>query len=188
MTPPGPHAALTATWRSLVEATTQRTPNTLAAVATVTPSGAPRLRSVILRACDPEAGTVAFATDSRSAKVAEITAEPRVAMTFWDDGTGVQIRLEGRATPADTGERRRRWAALGAHTRRGFGSPSDPGQPLAPGEEPPGPDDEDRWSGRFAWIEVRVERIDRLDISTDPHERTVLTRTDQGWSSARVVP
>jgi hypothetical protein len=188
MTPPGPRTALTATWRSLIEATTRRTPNTLAALATVTPSGAPRLRSVILRACDPEAGTVAFATDARSAKVAEIAAEPRVAMTFWDDGTGVQIRLDGRATPADAGESHRRWAALGVHTRRGYGSPSDPGRPLAPGEEPAGPDAEEHWSGRFAWIEVRVDRIDRLDISTDPHERTVLSRTDRGWSGGRVVP
>jgi pyridoxine/pyridoxamine 5'-phosphate oxidase len=68
------------------------------------------VRSTILRDCDPDAGTVAFATDARSAKVAEIGAQPWVALTFWDDGTGVQVRLQGRATVADVDERRRGWS------------------------------------------------------------------------------
>lgn len=193
MTTPEPDAALAATWRSLAEATTRRTAWTLAALATVDGTGAPSLRSVILRDCDPDAGTVAFATDARSAKVAQIETAPRVAMTFWDDGTGVQVRLVGRAAPVGDTERRARWAELGARSRRGYGSqavpgtPVVPGTPSAPGDGPDEPD-EDRGFDRFAWIEVRVDRIDRLDISTDPHERTVLTRTDQGWSGARVVP
>jgi hypothetical protein len=188
MTTPEPDATLAAIWRSLVEATTRRTAWTLGALATVDGTGAPSVRSIILRDCDPGAGTVAFATDARSAKVAQIAVEPRVAMTFWDDGTGVQLRLVGHATLADAVERRVRWAALGAHTRRGYGSPSVPGTPLAPEDEPARPDDEELWFDRFAWIEVRVDRIDRLDISTDPHERTVLTRTDRGWSGGRVAP
>jgi pyridoxine/pyridoxamine 5'-phosphate oxidase len=83
MTTPEPDAALAATWRSLVEATTRRTAWTLRALATVDGTGAPSVRSIILRDCDPDAGTVAFATDARSAKVAEIGAQPRVALTFW---------------------------------------------------------------------------------------------------------
>jgi hypothetical protein len=188
MTTSEPDAALAATWRSLVDATTRRTAWTLGALATVDGTGAPSVRSIILRDCDPDAGTVAFATDARSTKVTEVGAQPRVAMTFWDDGTGVQVRLQGRATRRDADERSRRWAALGAHSRRGYGSPSVPGTPLAPEDEPVGPDDEGLWFDRFAWIEVRVDRIDRLDISTDPHERTVLTRTGRGWSGERVVP
>ncbi|WP_454050291.1 pyridoxamine 5'-phosphate oxidase family protein [Cellulomonas sp. Marseille-Q8402] len=187
---PGPGTTAAATWAALAEATTRRTAYTLATLATVDASASPRLRAVILRDCDPEAGSLAFATDARSAKIAEIQQHPRVALTVWDEGTGVQVRLEGRATVvADPEQRRRRWDALGPRTRRGYGSPSSPGTPLAPGAQPAAPDeDEDAWFDRFAWVEVRVDRIDRLDISTDPHERVVLTRADATWTGGRVVP
>jgi hypothetical protein len=188
MTTPGLDAVLATTWRALAEATTRRTPYTLAALATVDATGAPRLRSVVLRDCDPDAGTLALATDARSAKIAEIRADPRVALTVWDDGTGVQVRLEGRATVADADERHRRWAQLGPHTRRGYGSPSGPGTPWTPGGEAPAEPDDDEGLDRFAWLDVRVDRVDRLDISTDPHHRATFVRTAGGWSGKRVVP
>lgn len=186
---PEPLAPLASTWLALAEATTRRTPYTLAALATVAADGSPRLRSVILRDCDPVAGSVAFATDARSAKVGEIRDDPRVALTVYDDGTGVQVRLEGRAgVVADPAERRRRWDALGAHTRRGYGSPVAPGTPLGPGAPPAEPDDEDAWFGRVAWVEVRVDRVDRLDVSADPHDRAVFVRTAAGWTGGPVAP
>lgn len=188
MTTPDLDAVLAATWQALADATTRRTPYTLAALATVDGTGAPQLRSVILRDCDPRAGTLAFATDARSAKVAEIAGDPRVALTVWDDGTGVQVRLTGRAVLADADERRRRWDALGPHARRGYGSPSVPGRAPAPGDVAAEPDDEDAWFDRFAWLEVRVDRVDRLDISTDPHDRVVVVRDGTGWRGERVVP
>ena len=181
-------ALLAGTWQSLVDATTRRTPSTLAALATVA-GETPQLRSVILRACDPGAGTVAFATDARSSKVAEIRANPAVALTVWDESTGVQVRLGGRATvDPDDAERRRRWDALGPHSQRGYGSPSVPGTTLAPEDDPAHPDAQDAWSDRFAWVEVRVDRVDRLDISADPHQRARFARDLSAWCGERVVP
>jgi hypothetical protein len=188
MTTPDLDVVLAATWQALADATTRRTPYTLAALASVDGTGAPSVRSVILRDCDPGAGTVAFATDTRSAKVVQIEGEPRVALTVWDDGTGVQVRLTGHAVVAGADERRRRWGALGPRTRRGYGSPSVPGTPLGPGDAPAEPDDEDAWLDRFAWVAVRVDRVDRLDISAYPHDRAVFVRAATGWSGARVVP
>jgi hypothetical protein len=185
---PDLEAVLAATWRVLADATTRRTPYTLAALATVDGTGGPQVRSVILRDCDPDGGTVAFATDARSTKVAEIGVGPRVALTVWDDDTGVQVRLSGGAVLADADERRRRWDALGPHTRRGYGSPSVPGTPLPPGDRPAEPDDEDAWFDRFAWVRVRVDRVDRLDISADPHDRAVFVRARTGWEGERVAP
>lgn len=184
-TGPGVPATLAATWRTLTEATSRRTGSTLAALATVDPAGAPQVRSVILRACDPDRGTVAFATDVRSAKVHELRVEPRVAVTVYDDATGVQLRLAGRATVAtDPEERRRRWAGFGAHTRRAYASPTPPGSPLAPTD--PSPDD--AWFERFAWVEVRVDAVDRLDVSADPQERVLLTRDGDAWTGGPVTP
>jgi len=191
-TGPGVPATLAATWRTLTEATSRRTGSTLAALATVDPAGAPQVRSVILRACDPDRGTVAFATDVRSAKVHELRVEPRVAVTVYDDATGVQLRLAGRATVVtDPEERRRRWAGFGAHTRRAYASPTPPGTPLAPdaattaaGVDEP----DDAWFDRFAWVEVRVDAVDRLDVSADPQERVVLTRDGDAWTGGPVTP
>lgn len=181
---------LSASWRALVDATTRRTPFTLAALATVDAAGSPRVRSVILRACDPDAGVLSFATDARSAKVAEIRGNPRVALSGYDEAAGVQLRLEGRAlVVADAAERRRRWDSLGEHTRRSYGSSSVPGTSLPAGGRPAGPDEDERvWFERFAWVEVTVDLVDRVDVSADPLERAVFERTATGWIGERLVP
>lgn len=187
---PGAGAAASV-WRGLVDATTRRTGWTLATLATAGTDGAPHARSVILRACDPATGTVGFATDARSAKVRDLAADPRVELVVWDEGTGVQARLGGRAAVVtDPAERRRRWDALGPHSRRGYASAQPPGEPLGAGEaaEDGGGDDEAAWFERFAWVEVRVERIDRLDLSDTPHERVLVERTADGWREHRVAP
>ena len=185
-------AALAATWLALAEATTRRTGSTLAALATVDATGGPQLRSVILRACDPDAGTLGFATDVRSAKVRDLRTEPRVAVTVYDDATGVQLRLSGRAAVVtDPDERRRRWSALGAHTRRGYATPTAPGTPRAEAGTDAtvaGDEDEDAWFERFAWVEVHVDAVDRLDVSAEPQERIVLVRHGAAWTGGPVAP
>lgn len=182
-----PDDAVASVRAALDEATTRRTPFTLASLATVAPDGAPRSRSVILRAWDPGRDVLGLATDARSAKVREIGADPRVALVLWDDGAQVQVRLEGRAAVvADPAERRRRWDALGPHSRRGYATVAAPGSAVdgAPAQD----EDEAAWFGRFAWVEVAVDRVDRLDLSTDPHDRVVAERRAGGWRARRVAP
>jgi pyridoxamine 5'-phosphate oxidase len=184
-----PDAALTSVRDALAAATTRRTPFTLASLATVAPDGAPRSRSVILRAWDTDGAVLGFATDDRSAKVREVRADPRVALVVWDDDAQVQVRLEGRATVVDDpDERRRRWDALGPGTRRGYATVADPGAPVDEDETPAQDDDEAAWFARFAWVEIAVERVDRLDLSADPHDRVVVERRAEGWTARRVAP
>lgn len=83
-------------------------------LATVTADGAPSARTVVLRAVDPVARVLEIFTDTRSAKHAEIAAEPRVALTFWDPETAQQLRMAGRvAMLADPREVDTRWQAIG---------------------------------------------------------------------------
>jgi hypothetical protein len=173
---------LAAVWDALRAATTRRTPFTVAHLATVDAGGAPHVRAVILRECDADAGTVAFAADARSPKVRDLRGDPRVALGLYD-GEAVQLRLEGRAVVAGPVERRRRWEDLPPHNRRLYGAGPAPGEPL-PAATDAAPPEVDR----FAWVRVHVDRVDRLDLATDPHERTVLTRTSGGWTGGRVVP
>ena len=44
------------------------------------------------------------------------------------------------------------------------------------------------WSERFAWVEVVLDRVDRLDLSADPHDRVVAERGAGGWRARRVAP
>jgi len=182
-------AVLRPVWDALDAATSRRTPFTLGALATVAPDGSPGVRSVILRDWDPGRGVLGFATDERSAKVREVRAEPRVALVLWDDDAQVQVRLGGRATVVtDPAERRRRWQGLGPRTRRGYATTTAPGAVVDPDAGVGQDDDEAAWFGRFAWVEVVVDHVDRLDLSADPHDRAVAERGAEGWLARRVAP
>lgn len=185
---PDPPTVLHPVWDALDAATSRRTAFTLAALATVAGDGAPRVRSVILRDWDRDRAVLAFATDARSAKVRDLRADPRVALVLWDDGAQVQVRLGGRATVvADPAERRRRWEGLGERTRRGYATVPAPGDAVD-GDRAGLDDDEAAWFDRFAWVEVAVDRVDRLDLSAEPHDRAVAERDLRGWRARRVAP
>jgi pyridoxamine 5'-phosphate oxidase len=64
-----------------------------AALATVTPDGAPSVRMVLVKSAD-ERG-FAFFTNYESRKGAELAANPRAALMFYWDALGRQVRIEG---------------------------------------------------------------------------------------------
>lgn len=184
-------------WQSLADATTHRTPFTLGYLGTVDANGAPQVRAVILRAVDPEKAVVHIATNSTSPKVAEIHGCPAVALTVNDDGAGIQLRLTGTAAiVTDPTERAQAWRSFGPHSRHLYASPLTPGATLpAESAGPEAPDtEEDLAFTRFAWVEITVDRIDRLDLSAPGHDRRIFTRSENGadsaplWASRRVVP
>lgn len=89
-------AVLGGAWALLTRASADRRhPARAVQLATRGADGAPRLRSVILRGADAAARRARFHTDRRSAKVAEIAADPRVALLLWDPRSRVQLRLAG---------------------------------------------------------------------------------------------
>lgn len=184
------HDLLGTTWRALDDATRRRTGDTLGFLATVAADGAPRARAVILRRADTRLGELFFATDARSAKASEIAHDPRAAFTTYDDDAGVQLRSEGRAeVVADERERRRAWESFGPHSRRLYASAAAPLTPLGAGSavQDPVTDDEEAFA-RFAWVRLRVDRLDRLDLSAEPQRRWVFARGAGGWTGDRVEP
>jgi pyridoxamine 5'-phosphate oxidase len=191
-------AVLDEIWRSLHAATTRRTPFTLGYLGTVDAEGAPRVRAVILRRGDRERGELALATDRRSEKVGDITGNPRVALTVYDEERSVQLRIAGRARLDDSAERERAWASLGPHSRDLYRSPWAPGTGLP---EEAGHDVEPRPAEteaeattdaaafeRFAWVRIECERLDWLDLSASPQERWEFRRGEGEWEGRRIVP
>jgi pyridoxamine 5'-phosphate oxidase len=64
------------------------------ALATVSPDGWPSSRMVLLRGVDPRG--LVFYTDYGSPKAADVTADPRAAVTFFWDPLHRQVRVTGR--------------------------------------------------------------------------------------------
>ena len=62
-------------------------------LATVGIDGSPQARTIILRAADPVARTVAFHADRTSAKITELRRDPRATLVGWDADARLQLRL-----------------------------------------------------------------------------------------------
>lgn len=167
-------------WATLDLSTGRRAAFTLMQLATIGPDGGPKVRTVVLRAVEPGPGRLSFITDTRSAKVREIAANPRVSLCGYDQ-THLQVRIEGRAgIVTDEEERRRVWASLRQHTRRLYDAL--PQETLAADE------DEDAPSAFFCLVTVLAESIDWLDLSSEPHRRVVFHRRAGKWHGAPAVP
>ena len=59
--------------------------------------GAPQLRTVVLRSADRAAALLTVHTDNKSAKVAQLQADPRCALHVWNSKQKLQIRIKAEA-------------------------------------------------------------------------------------------
>jgi hypothetical protein len=101
-------------------------------LATLDRAGAPDLRGVILRGFDSAARVLSVHTDARSAKLAQLRAQPRVALHAWDAARRLQIRLHGHARlHAGDAVALAAWAALPAGSRQLYRVRPCPGTALA---------------------------------------------------------
>ena len=84
-------------------------------------SDGPQGRVLVLRAFDPAARTLTFHTDTRSAKLLDFRADPRVALTFYDAARKVQVRINGHCS-VHTGDvlSHQRWVASRPSSLRCF--------------------------------------------------------------------
>lgn len=98
------------------------------ALGTIDATGAPSLRTVVLRGFDPELLTLCIHTDLRAAKVAEMRAEPRVSLHVWDDEAQIQVRIRGWAT-LHSGDARAQaeWDRLHPGSRATYATERTPG-------------------------------------------------------------
>jgi hypothetical protein len=122
-------ALLEAIWHRLARAALDRRAGWRhPALASVDASGAPRVRTLVLRGADRAAPALLLHTDARSAKAAEIARDPRVALLFWDEAARWQLRIEGEAAlAADPAT----FAALPPPARSVYAVDPAPGTPIA---------------------------------------------------------
>ncbi len=151
--------------------------------------GRPGLRTVVLRSFDPAMRRLVVHSDRRAAKMAEIAANPRVALHVWDDDAQVQVRLDGVAAPQPEGAARMEWDQLHAGSRGTYRVRPAPGTVLA---DPAAADtdrvDEDAAYANFAVIAVQVDGMEWLHLARDGHRRAAFTWTADGMRAEWLVP
>lgn len=158
-------------------------------VATASRDAGPSVRTVVLRELT-EDGTAVFFTDTRSEKVSDLRADPRVEIHGWWPKGHEQFRLRGEAsisTRDDDPVRNQLWQTLHEDDLARFYA-GPPGHPLSEG---PGPSLDAIPSGiapTFAVVRVRPSSVDRLVLDPAGHTRERFARVNGVWIRTEIQP
>jgi hypothetical protein len=191
--PTSTDATLLRIWNLLEEATRGRSPFNFMQLATVARNGAPKLRTVVIRDFRQDDCTIAFTADARSSKIEEIQNDARVAVVALDAGGGIQLRVEGRAELAtDPPRRLDAWSKLKARSHVLFRSSLAPGSklqsPLDAAPNTPWETSSHEPLEHFALLLVHIERMDWLEVNSEPHQRCQFQRSGSLWTGTWIAP
>lgn len=152
-------------------------------VATQGVSGAPELRTVVLRGASSVEWTLRFHTDRRSGKFAQITRSAQIALHVYDPRHQIQVRMSGTATlHTDDDVAQRAWVATQPMSRVGYAQREHPGHVLGQDRVvrlPVGLHDAEARIN-FVAVIVHLRAIDWLHLAADGHRRAVLQRDELG--------
>jgi PPOX class probable FMN-dependent enzyme len=162
----------------------------IVSLASVDRSGAPHVRSVVIRRIDNE-GRLFFATDARTEKNNQFRGDRSAEVLAWLPSVRCQFRIAGEtkivAYPEDEALRRAIWRGMSDLTRSVFFWPT-PGiaratdeafaQAVAADVPPP---------QTFEILIVEPRQVDRLSVASHPHRRMVW-RADTKWAGVEVNP
>ena len=148
------------------------------ALGSVDASGAPCIRTVVLRGFDPASGVLTVHADSRSAKMVQVRKNTLVALHVWDAAAQVQLRILGRAAlHAADARARGEWSQLHGGTRATYAVADAPGTPItdpaALGCVP-----EREAFTHFAVIDVAMLSLEWLLLASSGHRRARFTFGD----------
>ncbi|RMG57781.1 MAG: hypothetical protein D6722_24420 [Bacteroidetes bacterium] len=195
-TPPTLEAYRQDLWARLDQAiTTPGAPFQTLALAT-TFDGQPEARLLVLRALDQQARRLTHYADRRSAKIAQLEAQPRVCWLGWDPGAQLQLRLYGSARlHLDDDRAREAWDSMPASSRLHYSGPHAAGTPIddpaqaafaayGTHENP----ESAAWARNFALIDTEVDAIDLLHLDRAGHRRAHYQWDGTSWQARWVVP
>ena len=161
----------------------RRSPLHTPTLASLDETGAPTLRTVVLRGFDADARRLRFHTDRRSDKARGIARDPRVMMHFYDATLHIQIRVAGHATlHLDDAVADVAWAASRASSRMCYAAPDASGAivPIPPAA----PKDSDIGRPHFAAVVIGFHRLEWLWLAAAGHQRARFSWDEAGQLSA----
>ncbi|WP_321782683.1 pyridoxamine 5'-phosphate oxidase family protein [Paraburkholderia sp. J94] len=182
-----------AMWGCLVNGTQPgHQPFKVMQAATIALDGSPNVRTVVLRRVSEADNVIAFYTDLRSPKIAELRRQPRIAMAGVDAVRNVQIRVSGEARIVDDGAAlRAAWDASREQSLIVYRTVIAPGTPIAQPRDAfdDSLDAADVGFENFCVVEVRPDAMDWLDLSAaDGHQRARFVRAGNAWSASWIAP
>ncbi len=165
-------------------------------LATVDVRGRPANRTVVFRGFLEGSDRLEVVTDGRTQKMIQIRQNPQVEACWYFPTTREQFRIGGRMAIADENcpdaalrqERSRIWQTLSDAARSQF-TWSVPGRDRSSDAETLGspPPDPDRPFANFCLLLLEPDRVDRLSLKENPHERWIYQLEDNGEWSVRAV-
>ncbi|WP_405205716.1 pyridoxamine 5'-phosphate oxidase family protein [Aquimarina sp. LLG6339-5] len=143
-----------------------------------------RLRTVVLRDIDDNLNMIIY-TDERSKKIANIQANDRVSLLFYDQNRLLQITIKAKAeiisdqTTLDT-----IWNQIPSKSRKDYTTE------LSPGVEIKNPDEINYLEGKhfFAAIKLIPIRIEYLRLTRPNHIKVVFKKENANWKGHYVIP
>lgn len=170
-------------WARLTQGARDRhAPARFLILATVSESGLPQARTVVLRSADKQAAMLAVYTDIHSEKISALRANPMAALHVWDAAEQLQIRIEANVSIL-TGEAvSEQWHSLPEHAHTAYSSGPAPGEPIAVSLDYNKTPDE----SAFAVLRMDVQAIEALHLGQH-HRRAVFSRGDN-WAGQWLVP
>ncbi|WP_085677606.1 MULTISPECIES: pyridoxamine 5'-phosphate oxidase family protein [unclassified Pseudomonas] len=164
-----------------------RNPFRLMQLATLDAHGWPDARTVVLRSVDAGAGALYFYVDKRSAKCAQVSAEPRVALTALSPCGVLQVRLQGLAKLVDDAEQLQRcWCAARDKTQALFRHGAVPGQVIDSSESARATTADG--FEHFAMMRIEATALEWLDLAQPVQQRARFERRQGDWQAAWLAP
>lgn len=149
-------------------------------LATTTPDGEPNARIVVLRAANAAQHTLTAFTDHRSAKAAELAAQPKAMFVFWSARLKWQLRVRTLVSVQTTGpEVDAVWQRVQPSAAAGdYLTPAAPGTPLAQVDASAA---HMAAQHHLAILTAQVLEIDWLEIGASGHRRARLSPDTREW-------
>jgi pyridoxamine 5'-phosphate oxidase len=142
----------------------------LMSIATVGLSGLPQLRTVVMREADKTAGTIAFHTDVRSPKWAELSANPVTSLLWYDPATRIQLRAMGTAQLHNQNDIcLQRWQRSRRDSRACYAGPL--GSTVPTDAPPPAPTDPELGWPNFGVVVIQLTELEWLHLVHTGHQR-----------------
>ena len=190
-----------APWRGLLRAALHRNRSLSHArylqLATVRSDGRPANRTVVFRGFCQHSDRLQFVTDGRSEKVAHIQGNAWAEACWYFPKTREQFRLSGQlilvSADCDNTQlqqaRRTAWEQLSDRAREGFAWPP-PGEPRTQIEAFEGLQvDSIEPLPQFCLLLLDADCVDLLQLRSNPHDRRLYERQDDGtWSDRELNP
>ena len=168
----------TSCWHELQQAA-QQTDHAWRTMALATvEDGIAQARNVVLREVLADSRELVFYTDARSAKVAQMQAQPVGTLLCWSKDLGWQLRLRVALQVQTSGLNvSSRWARMKlTPAAQDYLSPLPPGTPVAERYEP-----ERATRDHFAVVMARVQAVDWLELHADGHRRARFDGDGAQW-------